>query len=146
MGFIIKSAFWLGIVYSAMPLGQDPAMDPASDAGAFLCGPASAAVAAGLPEQEAGSFRLGVAAGCAAVMRARLEGAPPVKYKPNPEAAAAPAKVSAETLTDLDREPPWIGRERRTALDEPNRGWRAARASSYKRLANSHPEHPTVDD
>jgi hypothetical protein len=34
MGFIIKSAFWLGVVYSAMPLGQVAAIAAARVEGA----------------------------------------------------------------------------------------------------------------
>lgn len=144
MGFILKSTFWLGIVYSAMPLGQVALLDPASEVGDFLCGPAGEAVANRLAQQEAASYRLGVAAACAAVAQAQLGGAP-VEVRPNSDVAAA-AKGSAQSLTDADRKPPWLGRERRASTDEAKQGWRATRPPGYKRVAANHPERHAVDD
>lgn len=146
MGFIIKSTFWLGIVYSAMPLGQVAPFDPAAEVGDFLCGPAGAAVANGLAREEAASYRLGVAAACAAVARAPLGGAPTVEARPNSDGGAVAARGSAQSLTDADRKPPWMGGERRASTDEAKQGWRATRPSGYKRVAVTHPERHAVDD
>ena len=48
MGYILKTTFWLGMVYAAMPFGETPAVSlPASPiADASLCAAASAALAA----------------------------------------------------------------------------------------------------
>ena len=65
MGFIVKSAFWLGIVLSAMPLGQLLLSDPTSGVGAFVCRPAGAAWAERFASKEV-SYEFG-AAGCVAL-------------------------------------------------------------------------------
>ena len=60
MGFIVKSAFWLGIVFSVMPLGQVSISDPASGVGAFVCSPVGAAWAERFASKEV-SYELGAA-------------------------------------------------------------------------------------
>ena len=144
MGFIIKSAFWLGVVYSAMPLGQLSMPDPASEAGVFLCSPAGAAWAERFAPKEI-SYGLG-AAGCAAVAAARGEVAPSPNLRPSPDPNTALARGSAQSLTVADRQPPWMGRERRMTPEGPTQSWRATHPSGYKRVANTHPERQTVDD
>src|SRR5580704_15603114 len=93
MGFIIKSTFWLGVVFSAMPLGQLSISDPASEAGVFLCSPAGAAWTERFAPKEV-SYGLG-AAGCAAVAAARVEGASPPGLRPSPDSGTALTHVSA---------------------------------------------------
>jgi hypothetical protein len=144
MGFIIKSAFWLGVVYSAMPLGQVSISDPASEAGAFLCSPAGAAWTERFAPKEVSSG-LG-AAGCAAIAAARVEGASSPGLRPNPDSNTALTHGSAQSLTAADRQPPWIGRERQATSEGPTQSWRATHPSGYKRVANSHPERQTADD
>jgi hypothetical protein len=144
MGFIIKSAFWLGVVFSAMPLGQLSISDPASEAGVFLCSPAGAAWAERFAPKEV-SYGLG-AAGCAAVAAARVESASSPSLRPSPDSSAAPAHGSAQSLSAADRQPPWMGRERRATSEGPTQSWRATHPSGYKRVANTHPERQTVDD
>ena len=143
MGFLIKSTFWLGIVYSAMPLGEISALNPAPEVGAFVCGPTGAALAARLAPKEV-SLGLG-AAGCAALAAARLDSAA-LPAPPSPAPTAASGYGSTQSLTDADRQPPWMGRERRTPSEGSTQSWRATHRSGYKRVANTHPERQTVDD
>jgi len=144
MGFIIKSAFWLGAVFYAMPLGQISISDPASEAGAFLCSPAGAAWTERFAPKEVSSG-LG-AAGCAAIAAARVEGASSPSLQPTPDSRTALAHGSVQSLTAADREPPWMGRERRATSEEPTQNWRSTHLSGYKRVANTHPERQTADD
>ena len=107
MGFIVKSAFWLGIVLSAMPLGQLLLSDPTSGVGGFVCSPA-AAWAERFASKEV-SYKLG-AAGCVALAAARVVGASSPGDRATSEAKTAPSRGSStESLTDADRQPPWIG-------------------------------------
>ena len=144
MGFIIKSAFWLGAVFYAMPLGQVSISDPASEAGAFLCSQAGAAWVERFAPKEV-SHGLG-AAGCAAIAAAQVVGASSPDLRPSLDTRAAAAHDSAQSLTAVDREPPWMGRERRATAEGPTQSWRATHPSGYKRVANTHPERQTVDD
>ena len=89
MGFLYKTAFWLGLVYYAMPWGRMPELET-RPAAAALCGPAGLAVGQKLAAL-APDYRAIAALGCAAV-------------------AATPARPpapSAQTLNDSDRTPPW---------------------------------------
>jgi hypothetical protein len=102
MGYIVKTTFWLGMVYSAMPFGETPAvsLSAAPIAEASLCAAASAALAAKLgsaaePYRDAGE------AGCATLASLSSE--------------AAPARVSADSLTPSDKKPPWVGPRRTNA-------------------------------
>jgi hypothetical protein len=144
MGFIFKSAFWLGVVFSAMPLGQVSISDPATEAGAFLCSPAGAAWAERFAPKPV-SDGLG-AAGCAAIAVARVEGASSPDLRPNPDSRTAQAHGSAQSLTAVDRQPPWMGGERRATSEGPTQNWRSTHPSGYKRVANTHPERQTADD
>jgi hypothetical protein len=130
MGFLIKSAFWLGIVYSAMPLGAASVRDAASGVAREVCGPAGAALINRAEPAGGGDYRLAAASGCAAL--AASETAPP----PELHAAAGP-RPSAQTLTEDDR---------RAAGEEPARDWRAAHPSANKHVAAAHRERHTADD
>ena len=89
MGFLYKTAFWLGLVYYAMPLGQPADWKP-QPAAAALCDSAGAAVQRKLAAL-APDYRDMAALSCSVLS------APPVR---------APAP-SAQTLTDNDKAPPW---------------------------------------
>jgi len=89
MGFLYKTAFWLGLVYYAMPWGRLPQIE-ARPAAAALCGPAGAAVGQKLAAM-APDYREIAALGCAVLTAA-------------PAGAPAP---SAQTLLDSDKTPPW---------------------------------------
>jgi hypothetical protein len=144
MGFVIKSAFWLGIVYSAMPFGEIPPFDPASEVGALVCGPAGSALAERLAPNEVSSGLR--SAGCAAAAVARAAGASSAGAGANPDSRTAPARGSVQSLNEADREPPWIGRERRATPQRPTQGWRATRPPGYGHVAVTHTERQTVDD
>lgn len=87
MGFFYKTAFWLGLVYYAMPLGRPPDMEARPTA--VLCRSARAAVEETLPALSP-EFRAAAAMGCAALA-----------------ARPGPAGSSAQTLNDSDKTPPW---------------------------------------
>lgn len=105
MGYILKTTFWLGLVYSAMPLGEVPqvTLAPASVADRALCAVASAAVTAKLGA-DAASYAQAASTGCAAFVAASGAIA---------SAAQAPShRDSLNTLTPSDRKPPWRGLRR----------------------------------
>jgi hypothetical protein len=104
MGYILKTTFWLGMVYSAMPFGEMPAVSlPASPvADASLCAAVSAALMAKLGS-VAEPYRDAAAAGCAEFASLRSEAAP------------APAPASSNSLTPNDKKPPWNGPRRASA-------------------------------
>ena len=102
MGYILKTTFWLGMVYAAMPFGETPAVSlPASPlADASLCAAASAALAAKFGS-DAEPYRAAAQAGCAAIVSVSSE--------------AAAARVSTDSLTPSDKKPPWLGPRRTNA-------------------------------
>lgn len=141
MGFIVKSAFWLGIVFSAMPLGQVLISDASSGVPPFLCSPAGDALVERFASKDV-SYAIG-AAGCAALAAAGVDGASSPGDRAAPDAKTAPSRgSSAQSLTYSDLRPPWMG----SAPRAPTRGWRATHPSGYKRVANTHPERHTADD
>jgi hypothetical protein len=103
MGYILKTTFWLGMVYAAMPFGETPAVSlPASppSADSSLCAVASAALAAKLGS-DAEPYRDAAQAGCAAIVSLSSEAAPP--------------RLSTDSLTSSDKKPPWVGPRRTNA-------------------------------
>ena len=96
MGYILKTTFWLGMVYAAMPFGEAPAISPSASpiADASLCAAASAALAAKLGS-VAEPYRDAAEKSCAALASLSSE--------------AAPARLSADSLTPSDKQPPWVG-------------------------------------
>ncbi len=91
MGFVLKSAFWLGIVYWAMPFEPFPAPDVGTGS---LCSADTLALSDQLkavPE----TYRKLVLAGCMALSTARLESA---LARPN-NAAARPAALAQTTAS-----------------------------------------------
>jgi len=110
MGFLLRSAFWLGVVYSAMPLdvaSLAPATTRASAAVSALCPPPAGApssclgaplAACGVAEDALCARLREAVAGEAAASAAERTPAP-VKRRP----------PSSDTLTPSDRAAPWRG-------------------------------------
>jgi hypothetical protein len=105
MSFLLRTAFWLGLTFNAMPWGDARWTDAVPDA--------RAALGAGLatPSRDQG--------GAAAIARAILSAA----REPRPASPAAPRvgpspqarRVSVDTLSAADRLPPWRGPGARSA-------------------------------
>ena len=95
MGFVLKTTFWLGLVFSAMPLGETGTapLSPAEQASA--CATASAAISTRLGS-SADPYRALAALGCASLA------APAATSSPSPP-------VSRQSLSANDRKPPWLG-------------------------------------
>lgn len=112
MGYVLRSAFWLGLVYYAMPLGQLPQVDLSSRANlrpeALLCSSANVAIADRLGPLEP-AYRDAAAVGCVAALASGT--AAPVQAKSAPQDSAPIRQASAQSLTDRDRQPVWIGRQ-----------------------------------
>ena len=144
MGLVLKSAFWLGVVYFAMPLGQLPTLGEASDLGASACSSVSAALADRLAQER--PYRLGATEGCAVLATLRGEASPSNRPTPASDPRNTPPQVSVQTLTDADRQPPWMGGDRQTIRERSTQSWRAGRPIGYKRVANIHPEVQTAND
>ena len=105
MGFILKTTFWLGLVYYAMPLGTlpVPALQTASATDTAICSVASAALLANIGAPD--SYRDVATKGCT-VMAAAGEA---IRA---PDAAPTRGKTSANTLTAADRKLAWQGPHR----------------------------------
>jgi hypothetical protein len=101
MRFLLKSAFWLGLVFHAMPWGDARLTDVIPE------GSASAIV--GLASQGVG----GEAASTIvqAVLRSTLDPRDPAQNAAaaRPEAPAKTRRASVDTLSATDRLPPWRG-------------------------------------
>ena len=104
MGFVLKSIFWLGLVYSAMPFDEPPS-GVVKGSGEWLC---QTALAAGSNTPEA--YRQTLAAGCIAALAA-----------PKADVPAAPAAPSF-ALTDEDLRVPWEGAAARPQKRKPKSG------------------------
>ncbi len=96
MGFMLKTTFWLGMVLTAMPLGEPPkvsdVLSPAQQAAA--CAAASGALVARIGS-AADAYRGLAAMGCASFA--------------TPVAATATPPSPLRALTENDRKPPWLG-------------------------------------
>jgi hypothetical protein len=96
MGFMLKSAFWLGLVFSWMPLGEpskvSEILSPEQQAAA--CSAASGAILAKVGN-SADAYRGLAAMGCTALARTA----------PTVTSTSAPI---ARALTENDRKPPWL--------------------------------------
>jgi len=95
MGYILKTTFWLGLVFSAMPLGETGTalLSPAEQASA--CATANAAISTRIGS-GADPYRALAALGCASLA------------VPAATAASAPP-LARQTLNASDRKPPWLG-------------------------------------
>jgi hypothetical protein len=100
MGYVLKTAFWLGLTLRAMPLGDPPnfaALTP--EIRAQACETASRALAARLDASEA--YRAVAAASCESI-------AASVTPPPSNPAPTLRGPISeSETLTASDRRLPW---------------------------------------
>ncbi len=92
MGYLVKTTFWLGLVYAAMPLGGTPELSPPLPDSA-LCEVAGAAVAVKLGV-DLSAYHDVTSTGCAALDASKD--------------AAPTAKPSADTLTAADRRLRWM--------------------------------------
>lgn len=94
MGFVLKTTFWLGLVFSAMPLGESgkALLSPAELTSA--CATASAAISARVGA-GADPYRALAALGCAT-----MAGPAPV---PNS------TPILKQSLSANDKKPPWLG-------------------------------------
>lgn len=104
MGYFVKTTFWLGLVYSAMPLGEAPdiyAPAAAAAAPAALCAVASEALAAKIGPSAA-PYRDAATKSCAAFAAAEAQAALQRAAK------APPTAASADTLVNADKLPPWL--------------------------------------
>ena len=105
MGFIFKSVFWLGLVYSAMPLGELPS----TDARAILC--SSPALPDRLKSMDA-AYRAAITTGCAAAMVSQAETQPIPKATAAAGATETAKRPSNHSLIGADRDVPWFGGSR----------------------------------
>ena len=144
MGFVLRSAFWLGLVYYAMPLGHPPLGDPmrqsdfSSRAGskpeALLCNSANGAVAGHLGPLGP-AYRNATAIGCAATIASNLTApANPALDATAPNGAPS-RQASAQSLSDRDKLPPWIAPRSapRAPLPGPGRASQGGRSRVIKR-------------
>jgi len=103
MGFLLRSAFWLGIVYSAMPLDV-ASLAPTANATAPVAVSALCPPAGGAPPSCLGvplsACNVAAAALCPRLREVAAE------QTPAPDKRRRP---SADTLTPGDRAPPWKG-------------------------------------
>jgi hypothetical protein len=102
MGYVLKTTFWLGLVLSAMPLGEPMRVADVltPDQQAAACAAASEAIEARVGG-AANVYRGLVAMGCAS-----LATAPAVAQVPPRGAEPGPGP---HALTENDRRPPWLG-------------------------------------
>ena len=106
MRFLLRSAFWLGLVFHAMPLGQARLSD-------VVPNPRDAV---GLATSDRDGEAASAIAG--AVVRAVFEPRPAAADKTAARAAPAakPARPSVDTLSAADRLPPWRGPGARSTI------------------------------
>ncbi|MGD0562438.1 MAG: hypothetical protein ABSA66_05055 [Roseiarcus sp.] len=107
MGFLLRSAFWLGLVFHAMPWGDARLTDAVPAA--------RAALAAGIAAQTQEGAASAIAS---AVLRTTLEPQPASagKAATRPEPSAKTRRASIDTLSLSDRLAPWRGAGLRSTL------------------------------
>jgi len=98
MRFLLRSAFWLGLTFHAMPWGDAKLSDALPDATPAIV---SLAVASANGDGAVG-----------ALARGALRGALDLETS----AATKPQKASFDTLSRADRTPPWRGPPLRPSL------------------------------
>ena len=104
MGFVLKSVFWLGLVYSAMPLGELST----AELGAIACDAATKQVPTTLPAADS-LYRQTAFSGCMAALRGQLVDSARSEISKPTHAAVAHSSISRQSLTDADRRPTWVG-------------------------------------
>ena len=107
MGFLLRSAFWLGLVFHAMPWGDARLTDAVPVA--------RDALVAGLATQTHDGTATTLAN---AVLRAAFDpqSATAPKVGAAPERSIKPRRPSVDTLSAADRQPPWRGLGLRSTL------------------------------
>ncbi|HEY1943778.1 MAG TPA: hypothetical protein VGH40_16840 [Roseiarcus sp.] len=102
MGFLLRTAFWLGLTFHAMSWGDarlsDVVPSQAQSLAASLSGKSDDGDAAGLIAR--------------AVLRGALQPEPAPEAKPRSrvaESASKSKRASVDTLSSADRLPPWRG-------------------------------------
>ncbi|HYA74838.1 MAG TPA: hypothetical protein VEF36_16955 [Roseiarcus sp.] len=108
MGFLLRSAFWLGLVFNAMPWGEARLTDAVPAARDAL----AAGIAAQGPDGDAASSI------ARAVLRTALDPAPAIagKAATRPEPSVKTRRASIDTLSAADRLAPWRVAPARSAL------------------------------
>jgi hypothetical protein len=106
MGFLLRSAFWLGLTFHAMPWGETRLTDAV---------PAAQNLAVGVATQARDEA---VSAAARAVLRAALEPRPAgaVDAPTRPAPSLKTKRASLDTLSAGDRLAPWRGAGARSAL------------------------------
>jgi hypothetical protein len=101
MRFLLRSAFWLGLVFHAMPWGDARLTDVVPEG--------AASTIAGLASQGAGSEAASAIA--QAVLRSTLDPREPAQSvaTARPDAQVKTRRASVDTLSATDRLPPWRG-------------------------------------
>jgi hypothetical protein len=94
MGFMLRTAFWLGLAFHAMPWGEARWSDAIPDARAAL----GAALATQGPDAAASAVIAG------AVLRATFD-----PQSATPAARPQTTRASVDTLSPADRLAPWRG-------------------------------------
>jgi hypothetical protein len=118
MGFVVKSAFWLGIVYWSMPFDQVPSWEASAGA---VC-PAAYATLSRQLEAVPESYRALVAAGCVALATAKVESGGPRSADPIAK-PAKPMRTAAIVSPEIkDRAAPRPAREPEPPPRRPNKG------------------------
>lgn len=104
---LLKTAFWLGLVLTAMPLGEPPKMSTilSSEQQAAACTAASEAIVARVGS-AAVAYRGLAAMGCASFVKAASKTA---AAPTPPSVKAPPLPADLRALTENDRKPPWLG-------------------------------------
>ena len=107
MGFLLRSAFWLGLVFNAMPWGETRLSDAVPAARELAAGVA----AQGRETQAASEVARAVVS---MALGSRRAGAGEAATRPAPSTRTK--RASVDTLSAGDRLPPWRGAGARSAL------------------------------
>ena len=109
MLFLIRSAFWLGIVYSAMPFDNDQQARELARLRSTLAATAGGAAVLACAERNIS---------CRALTLAMPQGTAPELEIPGGAKDKA-ARKSANSLTPTDAKPLWRGKPARSANNQP---------------------------
>jgi hypothetical protein len=109
MMFLVRSAFWLSLVYAHMPFDDGQVVRIADEAKSAAVATAAGAAKASC-EHEAASCRAVVNAAAGAILASSSERASSAQPKARATAAPKALRPSANSLTAADLETPWRGR------------------------------------
>jgi hypothetical protein len=101
MLFLVRSAFWLGMVYSAMPFDNSEQTRELARLRAVLAATAGSAAATTCAAQSVS---------CRALMMATPEGQRGLDASNSARAKEKTARASADSLTEADVAAPWRGK------------------------------------